>query len=793
MRRFVSLAVLLLFTIPFGVSISGCGKKTAVVYCNGGDTGPVVGQVTTITLLPRIYGVSLNQGQIGQVATPTATDCKGNSVTVSSYTYGVFDANGKATLTTADVVPTGVNAGRLCGGTWNRNSGAGVADFTTCNETGITGEVYVVASGGGATSNPLPIFVHPKVASVVLGNPTPSASCSDSTDPSSNCCPLAAQATVTADPYVGDACLSQGRTAQLVARAYDSTGKNITCSVGHLTFAAATTTVASIDENGVVTAQQPGSTVVTANLTQTGSSAGFFSTCPPTNISLTVPNTTSGTTSVTVNQNTTQPLAAVATDINGTTLTGLALDFVSTNPIEIPAASTGSVTPAYPAVASITAICQPPNCNQAPVNQIGLFGNGKPVASNAVTVTTPGNSTAQIWVGSTQSRYIYPVDFTNTTNSTAVRLPFAPNSMVLSNDGTAIYMGTATELMAFNASTNALSGEFTTVAGKVLAISPDGTKLIMSDPRKSLTYLVTASTGAIISTYGGVGTHAAFTQDNNTAYITMGTADANYNVTPNNQLLVYSTFTGWNQVTLGAPANDVAITVPSVGAYLAGASTTARSYCSSTTIVGTPPNTTSITNSPYPLADTATVTTDRVVATNNGLHILGATAASGGSLVDLGFTTGLPLANCPTTVPPDYFTPSRSTTNTLPLGVTATAITGIIPTSNSATAFVTYTGSGSLPAYKPATGTLSQVALTAGATAPVAAAISSDGTTLYVGTSGDNQIHLINTNTLTDDATKIIAPKLPVYIPGPLGASGTDGTSIVTPDLIVQHVRKTTS
>ena len=78
-------------------------------------------------------------------------------------------------------------------------------------------------------------------------------------------------------------------------------------------------------------------------------------------------------------------------------------------------------------------------------------------------------------------------------------------------------------------------------------------------------------------------------------------------------------------------------------------------------------------------------------------------------------------------------------------------------------------------------------------TAPVAAAISSDGTTLYVGTSGDNQIHLINTNTLTDDATKIIAPKLPIYIPGPIGASGTDGTSIVTPDLIVQHVRKTTS
>jgi hypothetical protein len=782
MRRFVTLGVLLLFTIPFGVSISGCSKKTAVVYCNGGDTGPVVGSVSTITLLPRIYGISLNQGQIGQVATPTATDCKGSTVTVNAYTYGVFDANGKATLTTADVVPTGVNAGRVCAGTWNRNSGAGVADFTTCNETGNAGQVYVVASGGGANSNPLPIFVHPKVTSIVLGSP--STNCT--TDPSSNCCPLAAQATVTADPYLGNACLSQGKTAQLVARAYAADGSNITCQVGHLSYAAATSTIVTIDENGVATAQQPGSTVITANLTQTGSSAGFFSTCPPTNIALTVPNT-GGQTSVTVNQNNTQPLSAVATDINGTTLTGLALDFVSTTPITIPASTTGTVTPAYPGAASITAICQPPNCNTAPVNQIGLFGNGKPIASNSVKVTSPGTSTSQLWIGSTQSRYIYPVDFTNTAVSTAVRLPFAPNSMVLSNDGTAIYMGTATEIMVFNATTNSLTSEYTNVAGQVLAVSPDGTKLVVSDPRKSLTYIYT-SAGNITSTYGGVGTHAQFTQDNNTAYITMGTADANYNVTPNNQLLVYSSFTGWNQVTLGAPAYDVAITVPSVGVYLGGTATTARSYCPSTTIVGTPPNQTSITNQPFPLADTATVPTDRVAATNDGLHIIGATTTAGGSLVDLGFTAGgLPIGTCPTTIPSTYFGTNRQTTNSLPLGVTATQITGVVPASNSTTAFITYTGSGTLPAYKPTTGTLTQVSLTSGATAPVAAAISSDDTTLYVGTSGDNQVHLINTTTLTDDSTKIIAPKLPLYV------NGTDGSTIVAPNLIVQHVRKTTS
>jgi len=52
MRRFVTLVVLLLFAIPFGVSISGCSKAAAPVYCNQGDSGITTGQVTTITLTP---------------------------------------------------------------------------------------------------------------------------------------------------------------------------------------------------------------------------------------------------------------------------------------------------------------------------------------------------------------------------------------------------------------------------------------------------------------------------------------------------------------------------------------------------------------------------------------------------------------------------------------------------------------------------------------------------------------------------------------------------------------------
>jgi trimeric autotransporter adhesin len=783
MRRSVTLVFLLLFTIPFGISISGCGKKSAIQYCQN-SSGPIVGQATTITLTPKIFGISMNYAQISQVSAPSASDCNGNPVTITSYTYGIFDANGKATMTIADVVPT---TGRLCAGTWNRNSGGGIADYTTCNPTNQSGTVYVVATGNGANSNPLPIFVHPVVTSVVLGNATPTANCSTDPDASSNCCPIAAQATVTAPPYSPNSCLSQGQTGQLVARAYDAAGTNITCQVGHLSYAAQTGAVVNIDENGVATAQKPGSTVVSATISNASSSAGFFSTCPPTSIALSIPNT-SNQTSIVVNQNNLQPINTVVLDKNNTILTGLTLEFVSTTPSTIPAASTGSVTPSFPGAAQITAICQPPSCNPSSFNQIGLLGNGLPVTSNPITVTTPGNNSTLLYIASTQSRYLVPVDFTTNAIGAPVQLPYVPNSMVISNDGNSIYMGSATELMIFSAVNNSLSKQDTTVAGNVIAVSPDGTTLVITDPVRQLIYLYNATSGTLSGpSQGGVATHAQFSPDSQTVYIT---------TTNTNQILVHSTFTGWTAV--NTPGTDVAVTSPSVGAYLAGASTNGISYCPSTTISSDGQTTTNVF---YPVADTGAPATDRVAATNDGLHILGATTAN---IVDLGFNptatptvpSGLPVGACPTTISPTFFTPYRTATSTLPLGgITATAINGVIPSSDSSVAIVTYAGTGGvLPTYAPSAngvGTLTNVPLlqvpnqAAAPIAPVAGVISSDNSTIYVGTTGDNLVHLINRTTLTDDTTKTVAPVLIQNVNG-VDQPGT----FATPNLLVQHPKK---
>jgi trimeric autotransporter adhesin len=818
MRRFVTLVFLLLFTIPFGISISGCSKKQPVIYCNGGDSGAVVGQVQTITLQPQIFGISLNQGEIGSVTAPTATDCKGTAETISSYTYATF-VNGKPDITVADVQPT---TGRLCAGTWNRNSGGGIADFTTCNSTGKSGVATVTASGGGASSNSLPIYVHPVVTSVVLGPLStdclkdPATNCSAAAfntsttsctiDPGTGCCTVPLAAPGGAVPTAG--CISQAVTSQLAARIYQGTDQtvasnNISCLVGHLTYSALPAQVVTIDQNGIATAQSPGSAIVSANISQAGSSAGSFSTCPPTSIQLSVPL---GTTSVTVNPNNTQPINALVMDKNGTILTGVPLEFVSTTPTTIPAAAAGSVTPTFPGAAAITAICQPPACNPSPLNQVGLYGNGKAVTSNPIQVTAPGINSTDLYIASTQSLYLVPVDFTTNTLGAPVRLPYTPNSMVISDDGTTIYMGSQFELMTFNATSNSLSTQDPTVTGNVLAVSPDGTTLVITDPTRGLVYLY-ATTGTVEATYGGVGTHAEFTPDSQTVYITMGnvttpaTATTPAVVTPNNQLLVHSLFTGWfvTNSTTATTTTDVAVTVPSVGAFFAGNLTTARGYCPITTTTTDTEGQSTTTNVYYPDAAVSDPVTDRIAATNDGLHILGATVTPTATFTDLALSTpsatpgGTPTPGLPTGACPDAgLTFHAAPVVNSPLaGVTATAITGVEPASDSSIAFVTYTGSGGvLPTYSPSAtgaGTLGSIALAKSSNgtpiAPVAGVVSADNQTFYVGTSGDNMVHLITkgANGYQDVSTPI-APNLPDV-----------NNNIVTPNLLVQKPRKATS
>jgi hypothetical protein len=885
MRRFVMLSVLLLVAIPFGVSISGCSKSAPIVYCNGGDSGIVTGQATSIVLrAPSGSTISLNYAQIGASSQPSATDCKGQSAATGYFTYATTD------MTIADVQPT---TGRLCGGTWNRNSGGGIADYTVCNPTSKTGVAYLTASAAGVASNPVPMFVHPVITSIVLGADAPSgvaapltsaitaysitastptftgpntytagqvlslygfprstffngisnatvlaaglssiqfsvsvpaqsnpantlpatalgtledgfAGAPDcTTNPTTACCPLVSVGSPSATTYTPDACISQGQTRQLAARVYAGTGtsqSNITCQVGQLTYGVSGTTssstavspVLSIDNNGIATANQPGSVLISAYITNAASSAGFFSTCPPARITLSVPGQT-GNGPFVINQNNTQPLVATAYDTLGNPLTGLDLNYESTAQSTVPT-SLATVTPQLAGEASVSAICQPPACNASAYNQIGLFGNGKPITSNSVDFISPGSNSTVLYMASTQSKYIVARDFTQNSLSAALLLPYVPNSMVINPAGTTIYLGSPTALMVLNAG-SALSIARVDQAsqGSVLTISQDGSEIVISDPIKQI-ITIEGGGGNVIASYGGVASRAEFSPDGSTLYVAAG-----------NQLLTYSTFTGWNSITPSSPitdqppfpVKDVAVTVPAVGAYLAGPTTTARNYCSTSTLISAPNSSNPLlSNEFYPQADTSAVASDRIAATNDGLHVLGAIATPSAMLNDL--RVEIPNGNsqgpgnaggagaliaCPLTGTLMF---SNTVAPTPLAAITATAITGVVPTSDSSEAFITYTGTGGvLPAYAPVNsgaGTIKYIKLSGAATAPIAGVVSTDNTTFYAGTSGDNLVHIISRSTLSDTST--LAPNL-IAAPDVAAPVG----SIVPVDLLVQKPR----
>jgi len=136
---------------------------------------------------------------------------------------------------------------------------------------------------------------------------------------------------------------------------------------------------------------------------------------------------------------------------------------------------------------------------------------------------------------------------------------------------------------------------------------------------------------------------------------------------------------------------------------------------------------------------------------------------------------------------PVAFTSSPGAPQSL-AAIGATSITAVLPTSDSAYAFVTYTGTGgSVPQYAPPTGTLSFLPLqkSAGAApaAPVTGVVSADNKTLFVGTSGDNLVHRLTRGASGfSDTLTPITPALP----------GVNG-GIATPNLLVQAPRRSTS
>jgi hypothetical protein len=789
MRRFLAFAVLLVCSLPVGVSITGCqtNPNNVCYTANGHAYGISTSQIVNVLLQPETTGLSLAWGQTGSLGTAQAFNCNNATETVTKWTYG------SKNLLLADISPSG----EVCAGTWNRNSPGGAPNFTICTPpsgsslssfSGCTpttcGTVQVTVQGGGVTSNPVNVYVHPPITSMTIPNQNACVSQGATLSES-----LLAETTAVGP---GGVTLCSPTTVSCV---------NPAANIGTVTFAPVTPNVVTINNttppptapgttlapnpNGVATANLPGSTVINASNAEVTSAAGYFSTCPPTRISLAI----NGATSATVTPSSPQTIVATTTDVHNTSINGLTLNYGSTEPQNLSVSSAGVVTGPFPSHASVTATCEPPTCNPSPVNLVGVLGNGMPVAGNIVTVNSPGRSSNQIWMASSKSPYFSEVDLETGGAAAPVRLPYTPNSMVMNQTGTTLFFGSYHELMVYSTAGNTLSQEVPAVPGVVLAASPTGTTVVVDDQLRQLIYLygTTAGTATSIS---GIASRAQYSPDGTTVYIT-GVDPA----TGQNTLFVYNTSTGWSRYALkyqptyscqldasptdGNPAvpaynplwdpfcgPDLTVTVPSVATFLSGNSTVAHSYCPNGS--ASPPY--------YPQAAEVGAATDQLTATADGNHILGASLTSFSDIwLYQGSSpsppTGVPVNACPAYDGTPLSLTTSFTTDT-PLPITPTEIDQVVASPDSSLAFITYnatSAAGLLPYYVPASassspgaaGTLSAVQLSSGAQAPLAGVFSPDGTIFFVSTSGDNLVHEVTTTSTTPtDSTQTIDPKL---------------------------------
>jgi hypothetical protein len=342
--------------------------------------------------------------------------------------------------------------------------------FVVCNGSDahgnpIVGTATITASAAGVTSAPIQIAVHPVVTSIVVEGPA------------ANTC-FSVKQTFT---FKAHACSSQVQPP-------DSTGfcapnaKDITSSVGAINWTENNGTVASVDANGVATANAPGLTGVIASVGTVTSPATNFRSCLPVSIVLHLNGDPAGmpTEAQSLAAQGTSTLEADMTDENGVTTNSAPVSVLVNNSL-VGTISGTTLTASTPGGAGLMAACIPQTC--------GVDLN-IPIYSNLFSLTVSGTSPNTTFAYATSSfqngasATILPIDLSKTPPAagTAINLPARPNSLVFAPNGAKAYLGTSAGLAALDTTVtpNTVTLLDPTV-GKVLAVSPDSTILIVSN------------------------------------------------------------------------------------------------------------------------------------------------------------------------------------------------------------------------------------------------------------------------------------------------------------------------
>jgi sugar lactone lactonase YvrE len=560
--------------------------------------------------------------------------------------------------------------------------------------------------------------------------------------------------------------------------------------LGKFTWQSVTTSVATVDNtvSGLLPNQvqakaaTPGITSIFAGNGGVSSLPVDFITCAVQSIALEITGTSGN--SFTVAKGGTKTITATVVDSQNTIITGVPLTWTSSDPASVTVSATGVVSTPQPGGAAIIASCTPPTCN---IGFQRLLGHSLPIyPTNAIAAIVTGASVSTtVWVSSTKCgetdgcvTTIVPITTPSNTVGAAGNLPTTPNSLLFNRQGTTAYLGTDLSLQATKGLTEltpAAAGGgtvsmFTSVIGSVLAVSPDGKKVIVShlqtkpsEPPDQVFVFDTTSKSSVAFPIGGAtaaNLAADFSPDSLKAYILAGS-----------NLYVYSTVDALQTIPLGATGTGVSFLSNGAFAYVADTSSsrvTVRSTCDNQIVPGSSP----------------------VPAPSGILHFL--KTVPDGTRVLAVDSPGIDMINAVTTpvgCPPTV----SNSVQTFNLSQGSFVAKQLIISQDGAKAYILASNLNNIMVFNIADQTSSSIALThctvqtgdpkdtctTDNATPIQAALTPDGSLLYV-VAEDGAVHVLNTLTSID----IQQIAFPVDLTALRGGLCTEVNFMCKPDLI---------
>jgi hypothetical protein len=390
-----------------------------------------------------------------------------------------------------------------------------------------------------------------------------------------------------------------------------------------------------------------------------------------------------------------------------------------------------TLTAQSPGGAGLQAVCAPPSCG---------FGINTPIYSNLFSVSVNGTSpnTTTVYAASTffppQGATIpmIPIDISKTppVAGTAINLPGVPNSMLFDRAGTTGFIGTNNGLTSLDTATNTVTLLSPVPVGLVLAVSADGTQVLVSNaandpstgnpvdpfPSEQRLWLLNQTTNTITTFVVPGAVAATFDDDGFRAYA----------VASNGNVYVVSPFLTLQTLSIGGASTGVTQLASGPFVYVANsAGLKAIATCN---------------NAPQASPPTNSSSTIQLVQSVRNTNTIVAVEASGVDVESVNATDLTP----PVTVTPTNCPGNVVYNNTfVDFGVGAFTAHQLLVASNGVHLAVLPAGINKV--FTVLNGNNFGIAqLPAGATEPLSGGMTPDGNTIWIGVGGTNSVDRVN-------------------------------------------------